>query len=97
MTSANQTFRQAANSPAGREARETVKSAADTAKSIGEDVSEFASDVSRRAGKQFDRAQEMAVDAYDDVYAAVRRNPVTALAIAVGIGFLLAIVAGARR
>jgi ElaB/YqjD/DUF883 family membrane-anchored ribosome-binding protein len=97
MTSANQTFRQAANSPAGREARETFKSASDTAKSIGEDVSEFASDVSRRAGKQFDRAQEMAVDAYDDVYAAVRRNPVTALAIAVGIGFLFAIVAGARR
>ncbi len=42
MTTANQAYRQAANSPAARQA-------AETAKSIGEEVSDFASDVSRKA------------------------------------------------
>ena len=67
MTTANQAYRQAANSPAGRQAAEAAKSAADTAKSIGDDVSEFAGDVSRRAGQQFSRAQDMAVDAMQDL------------------------------
>ena len=68
MTTANQAFRQAANSPAAHEARDAAKSAADTARNIGEDVSDyasdaarkasdFASDVSRRAGREFDRAR----------------------------------------
>ena len=59
MTTANQAFRQAANSPAGRhaseaakEARESVKSTAEAAKSTAEsvvdDVSEFASDAARK-------------------------------------------------
>ena len=50
MTSATQTFRQAANSPVGRQATET-------AKSIGEEVSDFAGDVGRMASKQYGRAQ----------------------------------------
>jgi hypothetical protein len=44
MTSANQTFRQAANSPVGRQA-------AETAKSIGEEVSDLAGDVGRMAAR----------------------------------------------
>ena len=43
MTSANESFRQAANSPASRQA-------AETAKSIGEEVRDFAGDVGRMAG-----------------------------------------------
>ena len=58
MTAANQTYTQTA--AAGRQA-------AETAKSIGEDVSDFASDVSRRAGEQLDRAQDVALDALDDL------------------------------
>jgi ElaB/YqjD/DUF883 family membrane-anchored ribosome-binding protein len=90
MTTPNEAFKKAANSPAGREAGET-------AKSIGEDVTDFAEDLSRKATKQFARAQDMAVDAYDDAHAAVRRDPVTALAIALGIGFLLGIVVATCR
>jgi hypothetical protein len=64
---------------------------------MGEDVSDFASDVSRRAGEQFGRAQDMAVDAFDQTHAAVKRNPLMALAIALGFGFLFGIVAASRR
>jgi ElaB/YqjD/DUF883 family membrane-anchored ribosome-binding protein len=81
MTSANQTFRQAANSPAGRQA-------AETAKSIGDEVSDFAGDVGRMASKQYGRAQDMAVDAYDEAHAMVRSNPLAAIGIALGVGFL---------
>ena len=88
MTAANQAYTQ--TSAAGRQA-------AETAKSIGEDVSDFASDVSRRAGEQLDRAQDIAIDALDDAQAAVRRNPLMAMGIALGLGFLFGIVAAGRR
>ena len=90
MTNPNEAFKRAANSPAGRQA-------AETAKSVGADVTDFADDLSRKASKQFSRAQDMAADAYDTAHAAVRRDPVTALAIALGIGFLFGIVVATRR
>jgi len=108
MTTSNQTFRQAANSPLGREAREAAKSAADTARSVGDDVSDlasdaarkagdFATDVSRRAGRQFERWRGTAGDVWDGVHDATVRNPHLSLAIALGIGFLLGIVLVNRR
>ena len=90
MTSANQSFRQAANAPSGRRA-------AETAKSIGDEVSDFAGDVGRMAGKQYARAQDMAVDAYDETHAAISRNPLLAIGIALGIGFLFGALTSARR
>jgi ElaB/YqjD/DUF883 family membrane-anchored ribosome-binding protein len=90
MATANQAFRQAVNSPAARES-------AEAARSIGDSVGEFASDMSREAGKQFGRAQDMAVDAYDDAHAAMQRNPLTAVLIALGVGFLFGVVSGGRR
>jgi ElaB/YqjD/DUF883 family membrane-anchored ribosome-binding protein len=60
-------------------------------------VSDFASDVSRRAGEKLDRAQDMAIDALDDAKAAVRRNPLMAMGVALGLGFLFGIVAAGRR
>jgi ElaB/YqjD/DUF883 family membrane-anchored ribosome-binding protein len=97
MTTPNEAYRKAANSPAGRQASETAKSAADTAKSLGDDVADFASDVSRKAGKQFGRAQDMAVDAYDEVHDASVRNPHLTLAIAAGLGFLFGAFLVGRR
>jgi ElaB/YqjD/DUF883 family membrane-anchored ribosome-binding protein len=38
----------------------------------------------------------MASDAYDSAYAAVRRDPLMALAIALGIGFLFGILVARR-
>jgi hypothetical protein len=104
MTTPNQAFRQAANSPAGREARD----AADTARNIGDDVSDFASDaarkagdfasdVSRRAGKEFDRARGVAADAWDELHDASERNPHVTLLVAFGLGLLFGIFAGSRR
>ena len=90
MTSANESFRQAANSPASRQS-------AERAKSIGEEVSDFAGDVGRMASKQYGRAQDTAVDAFDDTYAAMKRNPLLTLAIALGIGFLLGVLTSFRR
>jgi hypothetical protein len=46
MTTTNEAYRKAANSPAGRQA-------AETAKSIGEEVSDFAGDVGRMTSKQY--------------------------------------------
>ena len=39
----------------------------------------------------------MAGDMYDNAHAAVRRDPVTALGIALGVGFLFGVVVGTRR
>jgi ElaB/YqjD/DUF883 family membrane-anchored ribosome-binding protein len=108
MTTANQAFRQAANSPAGREARDAAKSAADKARELGEDASDFASDaarkagdfasdVSRRAGREFDRARGAAGDVWDEVHDATVRNPHLSLAIAAGIGFLIGAFLVGRR
>ena len=108
MTTANQAFRQAANSSAAHEARDAAKSAADTARNIGEDVSDyasdaarkasdFASDVSRRAGREFDRARGAAADAWDELHDASERNPHVTLLVAFGLGLLFGIFAGSRR
>jgi ElaB/YqjD/DUF883 family membrane-anchored ribosome-binding protein len=90
MTTANEAYRRAASSPAGRQA-------AETAKSMGEEVGDFAGDVGRMASKQYGRAQDMAVDAFDDAHTLIKGNPLTAIAIALGIGFILGVVAGSRR
>jgi hypothetical protein len=108
MTTANQAFRQAANSPAVREAPDAAKSAADTAGNIGDDVSDFASgaarnagdfasDVSRRAGREFDRARGAAADAWDELHDASERNPHVTLLVAFGLGLLFGIFAGSRH
>ena len=89
MTTANEAYRRAASSPAGRQA-------AESAKSIGEQVGDFAGDV-RMASKQYGRAQDTAVDALDDAHALIKGNPLIAIAIALGIGFILGVVAGSRR
>ena len=103
MTTANQAFRQAANSPAAHEARDAAKT-----RNIGEDVSDYASDaarkasdfaseVSRRAGREFDRARGAAADAWDELHDASERNPHVTLLVAFGLGLLFGIFAGSRR
>ena len=49
------------------------------------------------ATKKQGNAQDMAVDAFDDAHTAIKGNPLTAVAIALGIGFLFGVVAGSRR
>jgi ElaB/YqjD/DUF883 family membrane-anchored ribosome-binding protein len=64
--------------------------APETVKSIGEEVRDFAGDVGHMAGKQFGRAQDMAVDTFDETYAAM--NPLLTLGIALGIGFAFGVL-----
>jgi ElaB/YqjD/DUF883 family membrane-anchored ribosome-binding protein len=97
MTTANQAYRDAANSPAGRRAAETAKSAAEGARSMGEEISDAAGNVAAMVSKQYGRAQDMAVEAFDDAHAAMKRNPLLAMAIALGLGFLLGQFVRARR
>ena len=49
-------------------------------------------DVKRLGGHQVENMQDTADAALDEVAAAVRRNPLTALAIAVGAGFLYGVL-----
>jgi ElaB/YqjD/DUF883 family membrane-anchored ribosome-binding protein len=42
-------------------------------------------------------APDIAIDALDEAQAAVRRNPLMAIGIALGLGFLFGIVAAGRR
>ena len=97
MTTANQAYRDAANSPAGRRAAETAKSAAEGARSMGEEIGDVAGDVAAMASKQYSRAQDMAVETLYDAHAAVKRNPLMAVAIALGLGFLVGALTRARR
>ncbi len=90
MTSTNEAYRRAANSP-------TARRAAEAAKDFGDDASEFASDVARKAGKQFSRAQDMAADAYEEVHEATKEYPHIALALAAGLGFLIGVMVSGRR
>jgi ElaB/YqjD/DUF883 family membrane-anchored ribosome-binding protein len=90
MTTANEAYRRAANSPAAREA-------AETARNIGDDIADAAGEVGRFAGTQYGRARDAAVDAYDQVHAASERNPHLTLAVALGLGFLVGVVVATRR
>ena len=94
MASANQA---AVNSPAGRRAAETAKSTAEGARSMGEEIADVAGDVSAMASNQQSRAQDMAVEAFYDAHAAMKRNPVMAVAIALGLGFVVGVFTRARR
>jgi len=55
---------------------------------IRADLERLSSTVSRVANRQIERAQDKAVEAAQQAEEAVRRNPISALAIAFGVGFL---------
>jgi ElaB/YqjD/DUF883 family membrane-anchored ribosome-binding protein len=108
MTTANQAFRHAANSPAGRHASESAKDAAEAARDLGDQVTDLASDaarkagdlasdVSRKAGQQVSRARNAAVDAYEEAHELSVQNPHISLAIALGLGFLVGVIVATRR
>ncbi len=58
---------------------------------IRADIQNLTSTVGRMANKQINRAQDKAVDAANEAEAAIRRNPLSAVAIAVGLGFLFGV------
>jgi ElaB/YqjD/DUF883 family membrane-anchored ribosome-binding protein len=58
---------------------------------IRADIQNLSSTVGRIANKQINRAQDKAVDAANEAEEAIRRNPLSAVAIAVGLGFLFGV------
>jgi uncharacterized protein YjbJ (UPF0337 family) len=71
--------------------RSTEPYLADEIDNIRTEIQSLASSVGRLANKQIDRAQVRATEAARDVEAAITRNPLTAIAIAVGLGFLFGV------
>lgn len=64
---------------------------ADQIEAIRTDIQSLTSTVSRIANKQLGRAQDTAVEAARNAEDAIRQNPVSAVAIAAGLGFLLGV------
>ena len=58
---------------------------------IRADIQSLTSTVSRIANRQLNRAQDKALDAANQAEEAIRQNPLSAVAIAVGLGFLFGI------
>jgi ElaB/YqjD/DUF883 family membrane-anchored ribosome-binding protein len=60
--------------------------------SIRQDLESLAGAVARIGGRQLDRAKSTASDAASELEGTIRRNPLSAIAIAVGIGFLYGVL-----
>lgn len=58
---------------------------------IRADLQNLTGTVSRIASKQVNRAQDKAVDVANDVEDAIRRNPLHAIAMALGLGFVFGV------
>lgn len=55
---------------------------------IRADLQSLSSTIGRVANRQMDRAQSAAMDTAAEAEEAIKRNPLTAVAIALGLGFL---------
>ena len=63
----------------------------DRIEDIRDDLQKLTSMVGRLANSQLSRVQNAVVRTVDDFEEAIRRNPLSALGIALGLGFLVAI------
>jgi uncharacterized protein YjbJ (UPF0337 family) len=66
----------------------------DQIEAIRNDIQNLASTVSRIANEQLDRAQNKAVDAANQAEEVIRQNPLSAVAIAFGLGFVFGVFRG---
>jgi ElaB/YqjD/DUF883 family membrane-anchored ribosome-binding protein len=58
---------------------------------IRADIQSLTSTVGRMANKQLNRAQDKAMETANQAEEAIRQNPLSAVAIAVGLGFLFGV------
>jgi len=73
--------------PGGRD----IDDLANQLDTIRADIQGLTSTVGRIAGKQINRAQDKAMETAYEAEAAIRRNPLAAVAIAAGLGFLFGV------
>ena len=64
---------------------------ADQIETIRADIQNLSSTVGRIANRQLGRAQDKIVETAQDAEDAIRRNPLSAVAIAAGLGFLFGV------
>lgn len=64
---------------------------ADQIDAIRADLQNLTSTVGRIANKQINRAQDKAMETANEAEEAIRRNPLQAVAIAAGLGFLFGV------
>lgn len=65
---------------------------ADQIDAIRADIQNLTSTIGSIANKQLNRAQDKAMATASDAEEAIRRNPLQAVAIAVGVGFLFGVL-----
>ena len=59
---------------------------------LREGISDLGSSVGDMANRQYQRAQDEATDALEDTSDAIQRNPLTAIGIGLGVGFVLGVI-----
>ena len=87
---AGATARRRKNSPTKMTYRRTFNEVRENIKDLGDSVGHMAS-------RQYERAQDVATDAIQETGDAIQRNPLTAIGIGFGVGFLLGLAMGGRR
>ena len=90
MSSTDTDIRAAKKSTPAGTSRDT-EDLADQIDAIRADIQSLTSTVGRIANKQLSRAQDKALETANEAEEAIRRNPLSAVAIAVGLGFLLGV------
>src|SRR6476659_7037999 len=70
-----------------------VQEVRENIKDLGDSVGHLAS----RRTRQYERAQDMATDAIQETGDAIQHNPLTAIGISLGVGFLFGRAMGGRR
>jgi ElaB/YqjD/DUF883 family membrane-anchored ribosome-binding protein len=64
---------------------------------VRENIKDLGDSVGHMASRQYDRAQDAATDAIQETGDAIQRNPLTALGIGFGVGFVLGLAMGGRH
>jgi ElaB/YqjD/DUF883 family membrane-anchored ribosome-binding protein len=75
----------------GKSASRDAQDLASQIDAIRADMQNLTSTVSKIANKQINRAQNKAVETAQDAEEAIKRNPLQAVAIAAGLGFLFGV------
>ncbi len=71
----------------------TEKDVKATASRAGAEISSALNDAGERVSETVDSVKHAAVENFDKIESAIRRNPIAAASIAGGVGFLLAVLA----
>ena len=63
---------------------------------VRENIKDLGDSVGHMASRQYERAQDVATDAIQETGDAIQRNPLTAIGIGFGVGFLFGLAMGGR-